>query len=116
MCKVNNLTLFLIYNLSNNIHALKKNLNRWMWLDPVAHMLKDFCLHILISQFAAYSVQFWFDFVIIYRMCRMDIRSSVCKISKQLVNFKILYLNVMTFLQIHNISHKCGLKYYEQSL
>ena len=29
----------------------------------------------------------------IYRMCRADNRSSACKISKQLVNFKILYLN-----------------------
>ena len=53
MGKVNNLRLFLIYNLSNNIHILKKNVNRWVWLDPVAHMLKGFCLHILIPQFAA---------------------------------------------------------------
>ena len=76
MCRVNNFRLFLIYNLSNNIHALKKTLNRWVWLDPVAHMLKGFCSHIAISQFVTKIHKFSFDFVIIYRMCRMDIRSQ----------------------------------------
>ena len=48
MGKVNNLRLFLIYNLSNNIHTSKKKiLNRWVWLDPVEHMLKGFNFSIL---------------------------------------------------------------------
>ena len=39
-------------------------------------------------------------------MCRTDIRSSVYKISKQLVDFKILYLND-DFTDTY-ISNKCG--------
>ena len=71
----------------------RKNLNKWVWFDPVAHMLKVFWLHIVISQFAAQNVQFWSGFIIIYRMCRADIRLSACKLSKQSAKFKILYLN-----------------------
>ena len=42
MDKVNDFRLLATSSLSNNIHALRKNLNRWVWLDPVAHMLKGF--------------------------------------------------------------------------
>ena len=39
-------------------------------------------------------------------MCKMDIRLSVCKISKQSVDLKILYLND-DFTDTY-ISHRCG--------
>ena len=37
----------------------------------------------------------------------MDIRSSVCRISKQSVDFKILYLND-DFTDTYRFSHKCS--------
>ena len=67
---------------------VKKYLNKWAELDPIAHMLKGFCLHIAIHQFMAQNVQFWLDFIINYRMHRVDIKLLACEISKQSVNFK----------------------------
>ena len=70
----------------------KKNLNKWVGLDLVAHMLKSFCLHITIFQFLASNAQFWSDLVLIYRMYRVGIKLPAYEISKQLDNFKIFIL------------------------
>ena len=36
-----------------------------------------------------YNIQFWFNLKIIYRMYRVGIQASACKISKQLDDLKI---------------------------
>ena len=60
MGKVNNsgyiqhLKLFKLSKCKQHSHVKKrKNLNKWVRLDLVAHMLKGFCLHIAISQMSA---------------------------------------------------------------
>ena len=47
MDKVNNLRLFPTFNLSTNIHTLKKILTDGCGFDPVAHVLKSFNFSIL---------------------------------------------------------------------